>query len=620
MNTAVVIQAAKHQQAGKLFSHEGIYRMSQAMLLRLWRPSGWRGSGSLLRFTSTAANAQKAAEPVLEEARPASEIPGPRLSFPALMNLNRLKNDPDWNQVHKLWMSLIARYGPIVLVKIPAFPPVIALSSPKDCKELNRMTMNQPHRPQLGSLKKIRDDWTDDYFEKKGGIVLENGDEWWRVRSRVQTPLLKPMVVGEYVQEMDDVSLTFVDRIKELQDKHGEMPENFQEELYKWALECRVVEEQVAQTVASLDQKGVSAGVGGRQTSVLQSLLATPGLTHKDILTFIMDLVFAGIDTVTAELLKARGEAMIRGLHAVLTAVWQSGAIPPDWKRGLVVPIWKGKGYRQDCNNYRGITLLSVPGKVLSHLLLTRIRSHLLKHQRPQQSGFTPGKSTTDRILALRVLVERRLFFAESLEVLVMALEALHEEAKPLGLEVSWLKTKVQTSHTMAFCLYLLARNPEAQKKLQKEVDEVTAGHQGPLTSKHLARLSYTKAVIKESLRILTQDVVMQGYRIPAGHFVFALNMLMGWDASVFHRVDEFLPERWLRDRPMGDIHPYASIPFGAGPRMCVGRRVAEQEMFTLLTRVAQRFTVEYHHEDIELRVGLVSYPSRPLKFSFVSR
>ncbi|KAG0693436.1 Transposon TX1 uncharacterized protein [Chionoecetes opilio] len=174
----------------------------------------------------------------------------------------------------------------------------------------------------------------------------------------------------------------------------------------------------------------------------------------------------AGVCNISAELLKAGGEAMIHGLHAVLTAVWQSGTIPPDWKRGLVVPIWKGKGDRQDCNNYRGITLLSVPGKVLAHLLLTRICSHLVKHQRPQQSGFKPGRSTTDRILALRVLVERRrefrqgmlaayvdlkkafdsvhLIFAESLEVLVMALEALHEEAKPLGLEVSWLKTKVQ--------------------------------------------------------------------------------------------------------------------------------------------------------------------------------
>ncbi len=52
-----------------------------------------------------------------------------------------------------------------------------------------------------------------------------------------------------------------------------------------------------------------------------------------------------------------------------LSAVWQSGTIPPDWKRGLVVPIWKGKGCRQDCNNYSDITLLSVADKVLAHLL-----------------------------------------------------------------------------------------------------------------------------------------------------------------------------------------------------------------------------------------------------------
>ncbi|KAG0714666.1 cGMP-dependent protein kinase, isozyme 2 forms cD5/T2 [Chionoecetes opilio] len=61
----------------------------------------------------------------------------------------------------------------------------------------------------------------------------------------------------------------------------------------------------------------------------------------------------------------------------------------------------------------------NMPGKVLAHLLLTRIHSHLLKHQRPQQSGFTP------------------VIFTESLEVLVIALEALHKEAKPLGLEIS---------------------------------------------------------------------------------------------------------------------------------------------------------------------------------------
>ena len=79
----------------------------------------------------------------------------------------------------------------------------------------------------------------------------------------------------------------------------------------------------------------------------------------------------------SAELLKAGSEAMTHGLYVVLTAIWYSGTIPPDWKRGLIVPIWKGKGDRQDCNNYRRIMLLSIPGKVFAHLLLiATLQSH----------------------------------------------------------------------------------------------------------------------------------------------------------------------------------------------------------------------------------------------------
>ncbi|XP_070000241.1 uncharacterized protein [Penaeus vannamei] len=99
---------------------------------------------------------------------------------------------------------------------------------------------------------------------------------------------------------------------------------------------------------------------------------------------------------------------MARELHAVLAAIWQSGTVPPDLLRVVFIPLWKGKGNRWDCSNHRGITVLSIPGKVLGHILLRRIRDLLLRHQRPEHSGFTPGKSTIDRILALRVIVERR--------------------------------------------------------------------------------------------------------------------------------------------------------------------------------------------------------------------
>jgi len=85
-----------------------------------------------------------------------------------------------------------------------------------------------------------------------------------------------------------------------------------------------------------------------------------------------------------------------------------TGIIPTDWKRGLVVPLWNGKSDHQDCHNYQGVTLLSVPGKVFAQLILDRVRHHLLEHQHPEQFGFTPKRSTIDRILALHVLTERR--------------------------------------------------------------------------------------------------------------------------------------------------------------------------------------------------------------------
>ncbi|XP_069970849.1 uncharacterized protein [Penaeus vannamei] len=91
----------------------------------------------------------------------------------------------------------------------------------------------------------------------------------------------------------------------------------------------------------------------------------------------------ASICGIPAELLKASGEPM-----------------------GVVIPLWKGKRDRWDCSIHRGITLVSIPSKVLAHILLRCIRNYLLRHQRTEQSGFTAGMSTIDHILTLQVIVE----------------------------------------------------------------------------------------------------------------------------------------------------------------------------------------------------------------------
>ena len=108
-----------------------------------------------------------------------------------------------------------------------------------------------------------------------------------------------------------------------------------------------------------------------------------------------------GICGIHAELLKAGGNAKIVSLHTVLCSAWNTGIIQTDWKRGLVVLLWKGKSDRQDCNNYREMTLLSVPSNVFAQIMLDGVRHHLLEHQPPEQSGFTPKKSMIDLIVVL---------------------------------------------------------------------------------------------------------------------------------------------------------------------------------------------------------------------------
>ncbi|KAF2347590.1 Cytochrome P450, partial [Trinorchestia longiramus] len=153
------------------------------------------------------------------------------------------------------------------------------------------------------------------------------------------------------------------------------------------------------------------------------------------------------------------------------------------------------------------------------------------------------------------------------------------------------------TALTVGFALYLLARNQELQEELQQKVDAVVKRNE-PLTPEHIAALTCISHVVKETLRLyppasatarlLTRDTVLSGYCIPAGTFAAGLNGMMSRMEEYFPRPLEFLPQRWQRDRPYGPIHPFASLPFSHGTRMCIGKRLAEQEIYTFLIRVSR--------------------------------
>nr|KAG5710457.1 hypothetical protein BaRGS_022275 [Batillaria attramentaria] len=114
----------------------------------------------------------------------------------------------------------------------------------------------------------------------------------------------------------------------------------------------------------------------------------------------------AGEDNIPAEALKEGGEAIVDQLHVLLNLVWTTGEIPSDWKKGLLVKLPKS-GDLSQCGKWRGITLLSIPSKVLTRVILERMKDAIDQRLRDEQAGFRKERSCTDQIATLRIIVEQ---------------------------------------------------------------------------------------------------------------------------------------------------------------------------------------------------------------------
>jgi hypothetical protein len=114
----------------------------------------------------------------------------------------------------------------------------------------------------------------------------------------------------------------------------------------------------------------------------------------------------AGIDSIHAEMMQADMVTSTRVLTALFSKVWSDEAIPADWCKGLVVKLPK-KGNLQNCDNWRGITLLSIPSKIFCRVLLDRIQKSVDATLRKEQAGFRQGRGCTDQIFALRNIMEQ---------------------------------------------------------------------------------------------------------------------------------------------------------------------------------------------------------------------
>ncbi|XP_063386472.1 uncharacterized protein LOC134672159 [Cydia fagiglandana] len=125
----------------------------------------------------------------------------------------------------------------------------------------------------------------------------------------------------------------------------------------------------------------------------------------KDILNSVKYNSESDYNGVLTEILKL--ECTLPLLHNFLGKCWEKEVLPQDMRDANIVTLYKGKGDRGDCNCYRGISLLSIVGKLFARVVLTKLQKLAERVYPEAQCGFRSQRSTTDMIFTLRQLQEK---------------------------------------------------------------------------------------------------------------------------------------------------------------------------------------------------------------------
>nr|AUB85739.1 CYP4V29 [Penaeus japonicus] len=158
------------------------------------------------------------------------------------------------------------------------------------------------------------------------------------------------------------------------------------------------------------------------------------------------------------------------------------------------------------------------------------------------------------------------------------------------------------TTAAMNWFLYVMGTHHEIQSRLQEELDAVFQGSDRQATMADLRELKYLDMCMKESLRIfpsvpsiireIKEEIQIKNYRIPAGTSIAIHVYRLHRDPEHFPDPDAFDPDRFLPEN-CNKRHPYAYVPFSAGPRNCIGQKFAQMEMKVVLSSILRNFRVE---------------------------
>lgn len=210
--------------------------------------------------------------------------------------------------------------------------------------------------------------------------------------------------------------------------------------------------------------------------------------------------------------------------------------------------------------------------------------------------------------IILRYIRARRADTANYNDLLQMLLDARYEdtgegmtERQLLDeLKILFVAGHETSANALAWTWYLLAQHPEAADKARQEIETVSQG--GLPSFRMLSQLPYTTQVIEESMRLYppawitdrmaVEDDTFQGIAIPKGTYIVTYFYGVHHSPEFWENPEEFRPERFGA-LSIKSHTPGAYLPFGAGPRLCIGNHFAMMEMQLVLAAMLPRYRIE---------------------------